>query len=114
MFLAMVLVAGLACQFLPRSTACSRSIYEQGGKGASVVRAVVDKINRLGIFPNDRKFLCRIAWVESRYGIASGTFRTGYYGGIWQVMKLEPNYIIHIWYINTLRVMIQGEEYSCI
>ena len=97
MFLAMVLVAGLACQFLPRSTACSRSIYEQRGKGASVVKAVVDKINSVGIFPNDRKFLCRIAWVESKYGSARGTYRPDYYGGIWQVMNQEPNYAFHIY-----------------
>ena len=114
MFLAMILVAGLACQFLPRSTACSMSIYEERAKGASVVEAVVTEINRLGIFPNDRKFLCRIAWVESKYGRASGTFRRGYYGGIWQVMNLERNYIIHIWYLNTLRVVIMGEKYSYI
>jgi len=39
----------------------------------------------LGIFPSDYKFLCRVAWVESKYGQASGTYRPGYYGGIWQV-----------------------------
>lgn len=55
------------------------------GKGSSVVKEVVDTINGLGIFPNDHKFLCRIAWVESKYGEDSGTYRRGYHGGIWQV-----------------------------
>ena len=91
MFLKIVFVAVLACQFLPGTTARRRpcSIYTPRCKGASVVKAVVDKINGLGIFPKDHKFLCRIAWVESRYGLHRGTFRRGYYGGIWQVMSLE-------------------------
>ena len=55
------------------------------GKGATVVKEVVDTINSLGIFANDHKFLCRVAWVESKYGEASGTYRSGYHGGIWQV-----------------------------
>ena len=60
--------------------------YTPKGKGASVVKEVVDIINGLGIFPNDHKFLCRVAWVESKYGEAPGTYRSGYHGGIWQVI----------------------------
>ena len=56
-----------------------------GGKGGDVVAEVVDMIHATQIFPDDKKFLCRVAWVESKYGNAPGTFRTGYYGGIWQV-----------------------------
>ena len=58
-----------------------------GGKGAAVVKEVVDTINGLGIFPYDHKFLCRVAWVESKYGQDKGTYRPGYYGGIWQVIN---------------------------
>lgn len=61
------------------------SPYTPKGKGATVVKEVVDTINSLGIFANDHKFLCRVAWVESKYGEASGTYRSGYHGGIWQV-----------------------------
>ncbi|KAM7430895.1 hypothetical protein ABFA07_018452 [Porites harrisoni] len=59
--------------------------YTPKGKGAGVVKDVVDTINGLGIFPNDHKFLCRVAWVESKYGEDPNTYRSGYYGGIWQV-----------------------------
>ena len=67
----------------PKSMATSTCASK--GKGATVVKEVVDTINSLGIFPNDHKFLCRVAWVESKYGEASGTYRSGYHGGIWQV-----------------------------
>jgi len=56
--------------------------------GATVVSQAVNRINSLGIFPLDRKFLCRIAWVESKYGSDPNTFRRGYYGGIWQVDRI--------------------------
>ncbi|KAJ7349516.1 hypothetical protein OS493_038869, partial [Desmophyllum pertusum] len=62
--------------------------YTPKGKGASLVKKVVDTINDLGIFPNDRKFLSRVAWVESKYGEDPGTYRSGYHGGIWQVDKI--------------------------
>ena len=61
------------------------STYTPKGKGATVVKDVVDTINSLGIFAKDHKFLCRVAWVESKYGEAPGTYRSGYHGGIWQV-----------------------------
>ena len=57
--------------------------YSPKGKGSSVCKEVVEVIN--GIFPNDYKFLCRVAWVESKYGNDPGTYRPGYHGGIWQV-----------------------------
>ena len=61
--------------------------YTPKGKGASVVEDVVDEINESGIFPDDHEFLSRIAFVESKYGEAPGTYRSGYHGGIWQVMN---------------------------
>ena len=54
-------------------------------KGRDVVDAVVNKIRRSGIFPDDREFLRRIAYVESLFGQHRNTYRTGYNGGIWQV-----------------------------
>ena len=83
MWLKGLVIASLACQFFVGSMAYSSIVAY--GKGAAVVEDVVDTINRLGIFPNDKKFLCRVAWVESKYGLARGTYRHGYYGGIWQV-----------------------------
>ncbi|XP_020604854.1 uncharacterized protein LOC110043706 [Orbicella faveolata] len=83
MLLILVLV-GLAAQFVSKCDACADP-YTPKGKGNAVVAEVVNKINNLGIFPNDHKFLCRVAWVESKYGQARGTYRSGYYGGIWQV-----------------------------
>lgn len=79
--------------FLPSSPLLESMAYTPKGKGAGVVKDVVDTINGLGIFPNDHKFLCRVAWVESKYGEDPNTYRSGYYGGIWQVSELfQINY----------------------
>ena len=64
------------------------SPYTPKGKGGDVVSDVVEMINCLGIFPTDHKFLCRVAWVESKYGKDKETYRPFYYGGIWQVKIL--------------------------
>lgn len=37
------------------------------------------------IFSEDRLFLRRLAYVESRDGTDAKTYRAGYNGGIWQV-----------------------------
>ena len=84
MHLALIFVAALAGQFFP-GIGAQGSIIAPKTKGAEVVKAVVDQIHRLDIFPDDHKFLCRIAWAESRYGTHRGTYRANYYGGIWQV-----------------------------
>ena len=83
MLLILVLV-GLAAKFVSNCEACADP-YTPKGKGNAIVTEVVNKINNLGIFPNDHKFLCRVAWVESKYGQARGTYRRFYHGGIWQV-----------------------------
>ena len=54
--------------------------------GADVVRAVSNRIQ--AVFGNDRQFLRRIAFVESKDGTDSNTFRSGYHGGIWQVDEI--------------------------
>ena len=53
--------------------------------GPAVVQATVAQIQESGIFPDDRQLLHRIAWVESKDGTDSRTYRRGYHGGIWQV-----------------------------
>ena len=91
MLLALVIVTTLTGKLFSGSRAetCLNSICAEKAKGPSVVEAVVVKINELGIFPYDHKFLCRIAWVESKYGQDHRTYRRGYYGGIWQVMNQD-------------------------
>ncbi|XP_068708630.1 uncharacterized protein [Montipora foliosa] len=90
MLLALVIVTALTGQFFSGSRAqtCPGPICTAKAKGPSVVKAVVDNIDKLGIFPPDHKFLCRIAWVESKYGQDRRTYRTGYHGGIWQVDRI--------------------------
>lgn len=41
------------------------------------------------LFNNDRLFLRRLAYVESRDGTDPKTYRQGYDGGIWQVSTLS-------------------------
>lgn len=53
--------------------------------GTDVVFSTILLIRDAGIFPVDNRFLRRLAYVESRDGVAIGTFRDGYNGGIWQV-----------------------------
>jgi len=54
-------------------------------KGKDVSEASVRKIQRSGIFTDDQSFLRRTAYVETQFGDHSKTYRTGYFGGIWQV-----------------------------
>ena len=45
----------------------------------------VGRIQQSGVFGNDNDILRRIAYVETRDRVHSGTFREGYDGGIWAV-----------------------------
>jgi len=56
-----------------------------GASGRDVVEAVTARLDASCIFPDDKLFFRRLANVESTDGIDSSTFRSGYYGGIWQV-----------------------------
>ena len=56
--------------------------------GADVVRATVNKIQDV-FGTDDHQFLRRIAFVESKDGTDSSTYRSGYHGGIWQVDEVE-------------------------
>ena len=87
--LLLVVVMFLACQTASRGTMSSP--YVPKSKGPSVVKEAVEIIEGLNVFPSDHKFLCRVAWVESKYGLAAGTYRDGYHGGIWQVLKVVCN-----------------------
>jgi hypothetical protein len=56
-------------------------------KGATVVKQTEKLVKESHIFPNDKKFTRRVAFVESADGLDPDTFRDGYHGGIWQVDK---------------------------
>ena len=56
--------------------------------GPEVVEAVVNIIRESCLFADDKRFLRRLAYVESQDGSAPNTFRKGYDGGIWQVSSL--------------------------
>ena len=58
---------------------------ESEARGEDVVNAVVEKLDRSGIFLNDQGIMKRIAFVESKFGQDKSTYRKGYHGGIWQV-----------------------------
>ena len=72
------------------ATAAHDSTVHQGAVGESVVEASLQKIRRSGLFPDDKEFLYRIAFIETDFGAASDTFRPNYHGGIWGVD--EENY----------------------
>ena len=56
-----------------------------GAAGKDVVESTVDRILASCIFPEDKLFLRRLAYVESNDGMNPKTYRPDYSGGIWQV-----------------------------
>ncbi|XP_071095868.1 uncharacterized protein [Haliotis cracherodii] len=58
---------------------------QENQRGTNVVQTTIDLIRDGCIFAKDRLFLRRLAFVESRDGLDAKTYRSGYYGGIWQV-----------------------------
>ena len=74
----------LLCAFFVSCNAVDETLTA-GASGSAVVHAVVRRIEDSNIFPSDNRLLRRIAYVESKDGTDSGTYRSGYHGGIWQV-----------------------------
>lgn len=62
---------------------------EPGAHGRDVVETVVYRIHRSRVFPDDRDFLRRVAYTESRFGDDPQTYRSGYHGGVWQFDRLK-------------------------
>jgi len=56
-----------------------------GSSGTAVVDAVTRLIEATCVFPDDKLFFRRLAYVESDDGTDNNTYRAGYDGGIWQV-----------------------------
>ncbi len=58
-------------------------INVEGRVGTDITIATIEFLQQ--VFPDDNRLFRRIAYVESRDGTASDTFRANYFGGIWQV-----------------------------
>jgi len=58
---------------------------QSGSAGSKVIDAVTSFIDASCVFPNDKRFMRRLAYVESGDGSDEKTFRADYDGGIWQV-----------------------------
>ena len=82
---ALVLILFLSAFQLSTQQGVDRTL-EREATGADVVRAVSNRIQ--AVFGDDRQFLRRIAFVESKDGTDSNTYRSGYHGGIWQVDEI--------------------------
>ena len=66
----------------------SEDALTPGAKGKGVVSSVNNELRKSKIFPNDHGFMDRLACVESNNGLHPGTYRKGYYGGIYQVDRI--------------------------
>ena len=72
---------------------CQQDLTRQPGtSGTEVTTTTVNLIEQSGIFNPSNEFLRRIAWVESKDGTDPNTYRNGYDGGIWQVIKDDWHY----------------------
>lgn len=69
----------------PAPTLAKDDTLKRWAKGRDVTEAVLRKISKSQIFSQDTSFLLRLAYVESQFGEDDSTFRTSYFGGIWQV-----------------------------
>ncbi|KAK7495804.1 hypothetical protein BaRGS_00013024 [Batillaria attramentaria] len=82
----LLLVAGMVAMMVTSSKGQGvDNTVKEGARGAAVVDAVVDRIRSRCIFSDDRLFLRRAAYVTSRDGANTDTYRPGYNGGIWQI-----------------------------
>ena len=83
-FLSIFLISGISCLGVDKTR-------EPNTSGVDVVKATLRQIQDSNIFPDDNSFLRRLAYVESKDGTDSDTYRAGYHGGIWQVRFLLIN-----------------------
>ena len=58
-------------------------VWTEGSVGAEVVEAVIKSIASLNMFPDDHRFMRRIAYVETRDGKQGAALL----GGIWKVSE---------------------------
>ncbi|XP_067662565.1 uncharacterized protein [Haliotis asinina] len=69
------------------------SVLVPGGSGTNVVEFVANLIRDSCLFSDDLQFLRRLAYVETRDGTDTKTYRPGYDGGIWQIDQDKFNQI---------------------
>lgn len=79
--------SSVCCLLVLYSIVCSAvdQTRQPGAIGSEVVDAVVNLIRESCLFADDKRFLVRLAYVQSHDGYDSKTFRNGYHGGIWQI-----------------------------
>lgn len=86
---------------------------QPGALGASVVESVVSLIRESCLFADDKRFLRRLAYVQSRDGTDPKTYgRSNYHGGIWQVgpnwnMTIPGTSVWCIWLLLFLLKVVQ-------
>lgn len=87
-------LVAIGLSFLALSLPChgENLIVVPGSYGPAVVEATVNVIRESCIFEDDKLFLRRLAYVESRDGTDPKTYRPGYDGGIWQVWVRVPEH----------------------
>ena len=82
------LVLILICNFSAKVIGQGQDLTLQAEtNGSAVVLASISRIQQSGIFFTDNELLRRIAFVETRDGTNSETYRAGYHGGIWAVSE---------------------------
>jgi len=86
---ALWLITALTIVVSVRGQINSDQTLESGAKGAGVVEATCSVIEASCVFSEDKLFMRRLAYVESTDGFNPDTFRSGYYGGIWQVSQSQ-------------------------
>jgi hypothetical protein len=62
---------------LSLSSSAEDLTLEPRTRGQDVVEAVITKLDNSGIFGSDRRFLMRIAWVETKFGQDNDTYSGG-------------------------------------
>ncbi|XP_069121965.1 uncharacterized protein [Argopecten irradians] len=91
---------------------CSGQIQDQTrvpeASGSAVVEAVINLIHQSCIFPSDKLYLRRLAYVESKDGTANDTYRAGYYGGIWQIDRDQFLETQNSGFLNTARALLRN------
>ena len=75
----------LSILLLKESVALKDGTLEENASGSVLVDATLNILRSKYIFPNDKLFMRRLAYVESHDGLDKDTFRQKYDGGIWQV-----------------------------
>jgi len=87
---------GLARTPLPPPPAGMDETREPGAAGAVVVDSVVRLLDDACVFPEDARFLRRLAYVETADGTADKTYTDDYDGGIWQVRDIMTSPLISL------------------